>query len=588
MCGIFGFTGPPDPDRLALLGDALRHRGPDGAGEMVRPTVSMGCDRLAIVGRANGGQPLASEDGRIQLVCNGEIYNHRALRRELERRGHRFATDSDAEVVVHAFEEEGEAALGRLQGMFALALWDEAGGRLLLARDPAGMKPLFYLRQDERWWFASEAKALLLATGAPRRTDLRALDGLLRLGFVPGPRSLFDGVLRLPAGHWMVIERSGEVGIAPFAKAQSAIPGICDAGELRRRLAAAVESHLDAEVPVGASLSGGLDSSFLVGLMAERLGAGVRTFSIGCPGDQDERPFARRIAERFRTDHREITVAPDDLWSRLPRVIWQAEEPRSGPLVPNSLLFERAAEDVRVLLLGEGADELFGGYLRFKTALPPLGFLPPPLAAALYGTRKLGAAGDLYAPALRAARAQEDPLATHLGPALRQSGARRLAGLLDYERRVQLPNAHLPRVDLLSMAHALEVRLPFLDAGVVEFSERVPLAAKVGWRDEKMILREAARGLVPEEILRRRKQGQANPLRLWEAAGLLDRAADLLAAPAVSARGLFQPRFVDRLLTRLRRGRGAPFDRNRLHFLVLIEIWHRIFIDPERLAPPAA
>ncbi len=537
MCGIFGFTGPPDPDRLALLGDALRHRGPDGAGELVRPTVSMGCDRLAIVGRANGAQPLASEDGRIQLVLNGEIYNHLALRRDLERRGHRFATDSDAEVVVHAFEEEGEAALGRLQGMFALALWDEASGRLLLARDPVGMKPLFFTLYQDRFWFASEAKALLVASGMPRRLDRRALDGLLRLGFVPGPRTLFDGISRLPAGHRLTVERSGDLRIEPFASVRTTAAGEVSASELRRCLGAAVDSHLDAEVPVGASLSGGLDSSVLVGLMAERLGAGVCTFSIGCPGDQDERPFARRIAERFRTDHREITVAPDDLWHRLPRVIWQAEEPRSGPLVPNSLLFERAAEDVRVLLLGEGADELFGGYLRFKTALPPLGFLPPSLGAALYGTRKLGAAGDLYAPTLRAARAQEDPLATHLGPALRQHGARRLAGLLDYERRVQLPNAHLPRVDLLSMAHALEVRLPFLDAGVVELSEQVPLAAKVGWRDEKMILREAARGLLPEEILRRRKQGQANPLRLWEAAGLLDRATDLLAAPAVRARG---------------------------------------------------
>jgi asparagine synthase (glutamine-hydrolysing) len=587
MCGIFGFTGPPDPDRLILLREALRHRGPDGAGELVRPTLSMGCDRLAIVGRANGGQPLASEDGRIQLVCNGEIYNHRALRRDLEKRGHRFATDSDAEVVVHAYEEEGKAALGRLQGMFALALWDEAAGRLLLARDPAGMKSLFLLHRDHRLWFASEAKALLLATQAPRRTDLRALDGLLRLGFVPGSSTLFEGLIPLSAGRWLMVERSGDIRSEPFETARTNPTVAVSAGELRRRLTAAVESHLEAEVPVGASLSGGLDSSFLVGLMAERLGAGVRTYSIGSPGDQDERPFARRVADHFRTDHREVTVRPDDLWSRLPRVVWQAEEPRSGPLVPNSLLFERAAEDVRVLLLGEGADELFGGYLRFKTALPPLGFLPSHLAASLYGTRKLGAASDLYSQALLGARALEDPLQTHLGPALRQVGARRLAGLLDYERRIQLPNAHLPRVDLLSMAHALEVRLPFLDPGVVEFSERVPLADKVGWLDEKMILREAARGLLPDDILRRRKQGQANPLRLWEAAGLLDHAADLLSAPAVRSRGLFQPRFVDRLLSRLRRGRGAPFDRNRLHFLVLIEIWHRIFIDPERLAAPA-
>jgi asparagine synthase (glutamine-hydrolysing) len=595
MCGIFGFTGPPDPDRLALLRDALRHRGPDGEGELVRPILSMGCDRLAIIGRADGSQPLASEDGRIQLVCNGEIYNFRALRQELERRGHRFATGSDAEVIVHAFEDDGEAALGRLQGMFALALWDEAAGRLLLARDPAGMKSLFYLRHEERWWFASEAKALLLAAGVERRLDPRGLDGLLRLGFVPGPRTLFAGVTRLPAGHCLTIESSGNTlgntRLAPFATApfatEKTVPARGDlTAELRRRLGAAVDSHLQAEVPVGASLSGGLDSSFLVGLMAERLGAGVKTFAIGCPGDQDERPFARRVAERFRTDHQEITVGADDLWPRLPRVVWQSEEPRGGPLVPNSMLFDRAAQDVRVLLLGEGADELFGGYLRFKTALPPLGFLPQSLAAPLYGTRKLGAARELYAPALRAARAQEDPLVTSLGPALRQYGARRLAGLLDYERRTQLPNAHLPRVDLLSMAHALEVRLPFLDSGVVALSEQVPLTAKVAWRDEKMILREAAKGLLPEDILRRRKQGQANPLQLWEAAGLLDHAADLLAGPSVRARGLFQPRVVDRLLTRLRRGRGLPFDRNRLHFLVLIEIWQRVFLDPERLAPP--
>ncbi len=587
MCGIFGFTGPPDPERLARLRAALRHRGPDGSGLLVRPVVSMGCDRLAIVGRGNGAQPLASEDGRVQLVLNGEIYNHLALRRELERRGHRFATDSDAEVVVHAYEDEGEAALGRLQGMFALALWDEAAGRLLLARDPAGMKPLFFTLYQDRFWFASEAKALLLASGMPRRLDRRALDGLLRLGFVPGVTTLFENVFRLAAGRRLMVERSGDLRLETFESVGTASTGEVSAGELRRMLGAAVESHLAAEVPFGASLSGGLDSSFLVGLMAERLGAGVKTYAIGAPGDQDERPFARIVAERFRTDHCEITVGADDLWPRLPQVIWQAEEPRSGPLVPNSLLFARAAEDVRVLLLGEGADELFGGYLRFKTALPPLGWLPSRWAAPLYGTRKLGAAGDFYAPALAAARAQEDPLETWLGPALRQRGARRLAGLLDYERRVQLPNAHLPRVDLLSMAHALEVRLPFLDAGMVSLSERIPLGAKVGWRDEKMILREAARGLLPPEILGRRKQGQANPLRLWEAAGLLDRAAELLAAPAVRARGLFQPAAVDRLLARLRRGRGAPFDRNRLHFLVLIEIWHRVFLDPDRLSPPA-
>ncbi|HVR09267.1 MAG TPA: asparagine synthase (glutamine-hydrolyzing), partial [Thermoanaerobaculia bacterium] len=475
MCGIFGFTGPPDAELLAALSRALRHRGPDGLGELAGPAASLGCDRLAIVSPADGAQPLASEDGRVHLVCNGEIYNHRQLRCGLEARGHRFATGSDAEAALHAFEEEGAASFARLQGMFALALWDEGRQRLVLARDASGMKPMCYLRHAGRWWFASEAKALLLATAMPRRLDAAALDGLLRLGFVPGSRTLFEGIARLPAGQWISLGQDAEdaeVRPRPFAPpapesesaparartgagrpaASGAAAAAGLAAELRRRLGAAVESHMAADVPVGAALSGGLDSSFLVGLMAERAGAGVKTFSIGAPGDQDERPFARAAAERFRTDHHEITVHPEDLWARLPRVVWNAEEPRTGPLVPNDLLFERAGRDVRVLLLGEGADELFGGYLRFKTALPPLDRLPRALAAGLYGTRKLGAAHGLYGTAMLAARKREDPLATWLGPALGQRGPGRLAALLDYERGVQLPSAHLPRVDLLSMA----------------------------------------------------------------------------------------------------------------------------------------
>ena len=593
MCGIFGFTGPPDPERLALLREALRHRGPDGEGELVRPALSMGCDRLAIVGRGNGAQPLASEDGRIQLVCNGEIYNHRALRRELERRGHRFATESDAEVVVHAFEDEGEAALGRLQGMFALALWDEAGGRLLLARDPAGMKSLFYLRHQDRWWFASEAKALLLASGVERRLDLHgarrpAAAGVrarpahpVRRGGPPArrppadDRALGRGCGSRPSPRPARVRRSrpaairGRAPVAGSARRSTAI--------WRRRCRSAPRSPA---ASIRASWSG---------LMAERLGAGVKTFAIGCPGDQDERPFARRVAERFRTDHREIAVGADDLWRRLPRVIWQAEEPRGGPLVPNSLLFERAAEDVRVLLLGEGADELFGGYLRFKTALPPLGFLPARL-----GRRPLR-----HAQAGRRAR----PLRS--GPA-RRAGRRRTRSPPGSGRPcASAERGGSPACSTSSAASSSPT--PICRASTCSrwrtrwrsacrFSMPAWSSSASGcrwpprwaWRDEKMILREAARGLLPDgRSSGRRKQGQANPLRLWEAAGLLDRAADLLAAPAVRARGLFQPRSVDRLLARLRRGRGLPFDRNRLHFLVLIEIWHRVFLDPERLAPPA-
>ncbi len=596
MCGIFGFSGAPAPRLLAEMAQRLTHRGPDDTGSHTSAGISMGTDRLAIVGVADGHQPLFNEDESLVLVVNGEIYNSAGLRTGLERLGHRFATSTDGEVILHLFEEEAEASFSRLEGMFALALWDEKRRRLLLARDPMGMKPLYFVRHDGRFAFASEVKALLCLPGLERRVDVAALSGLLELGTVPGERTLFAGIGRLLPGHLLRLEASGEVQQAPFWRLPA--PGVPADGrrnvradpvpEFVRLFTGAVESHLMGEVPLGASLSGGLDSSLVVAAMTRATGAPVKTFSVGFPGELDERPFARIVADHCRSDHREVTLSGQDVLRTIPRLLWHLEEPRNGPMLPNHLLFERAAEEVKVVLVGEGADELFGGYLRFKTSLGPLGYLPAPLGRAAYLAAQRG--GTEARAALRPELRDSFPsLSWHeaLGQVFLRRGQPRSQALLGFEQAERLPNGHLMRVDLLAMANSVEARLPYLDRAVVEFANRLPLAWKTRLRGEKRIVREAARAFLPAAICDRPKLGQSNPLRTFVRSGFLDLARDLLRPAAVESRGLFRSTYLKRLLRRVERGLLLPFDLSRLNQFVLIEAWHRVFIDPAEVAPPA-
>jgi asparagine synthase (glutamine-hydrolysing) len=556
----------------------------------------MGTDRLAIVGVADGQQPLFNEDGSLVLVVNGEIYNSAGLRAELERLGHRFATSTDGEVILHLFEEEGKASFSRLEGMFALALWDQSRRRLLLARDPMGMKPLFFVRHDGRFAFASEVKALLCLPELPRRVDVSALSSLLELGMVPGDRTLFAGIGRLLPGHLLWLEASGEVRQAPFWRLPA--PGVPADGrrgvdadpvpEFVRLFTGAVESHLMSEVPLGASLSGGLDSSLVVAAMSRATGAPVKTFSVGFPGEVDERPFARIVADHCRSDHREVTLSGQDVLRTIPELLWHSEEPVQGPMFPNHLLFERAAEEVKVVLVGEGSDELFGGYLRFKTSLGPLGYLPAPLGRAAYLAARRG--GTEARVALRPELHNSfppPPWHEALGQVFLRRGQARSQALLGFEQAERLPNGHLMRVDLISMAHSVEARLPYLDRGVVQFANRLPLAWKTRLRGEKRIVREAARAFLPAVICDRPKLGQSNPLRTFVRSGFLDLARDLLRPATVERRGLFRSAYLERLLRRVERGLLLPFDLSRLNQFVLIEAWHRVFIDPAEVVPPA-
>lgn len=595
MCGIFGYTGPSAPRLLAAMARRLLHRGPDDQGTHESPGISMGTDRLAIVGVADGRQPLFSEDGNLVLVVNGEIYNSGDLRAELERLGHRFATSTDGEVVLHLYEEEGNAAFARLEGMFALALWDERNRRLLLARDPMGMKPLFFVRHDGRFAFASEVKALLCLPGLARRVDLAALSGLLTHGAVPGDLTLFSGIRRLPPGHLLRVEQGGdrrERYFRPPAPGAARDPGAGSRAdpvpEFVRLFTGAVESHLVSEVPLGASLSGGLDSSLVVAAMSRVTGAAVKTFSAGFSGETDERPWARLVADHCRTDHREVTLSGQDLLRTIPALLWHLEEPRNGPLLPNDLLFEKAAEEVKVVLVGEGADELFGGYLRFKTALGPLGCLPASLGRAAFLAAQRGGT-EARAALLPAIHENLEPLPAD--EALRQvflrHGERRGQALLGFEQEERLPNGHLMRVDLLSMAHSVEARLPFLDRRVVEFANRLPLRWKTRLTGEKRILREAARAFLPAAICDRPKYGQRNPLRTFVRSGFLDLARHLLHPEVVRRRGIFRSPYLQGVLRRVERGRPLPFDQSRLNQMVLVEAWHRVFIDPAEVVPPS-
>jgi asparagine synthase (glutamine-hydrolysing) len=592
MCGIFGFSGPAAPELLATMGALLRHRGPDDQGAFSTPDISLGADRLSVVGVANGTQPITNEDGSVVLVFNGEIYNFQALRARLEKRGHRFATETDGEVIVHLYEEEGDLAVSHLEGMFAWALWDERRKRLVLARDPMGIKPLYYMQHEHRFFFASEAKALLTVPGFERRVNLTAFDGLLRRGLAPDDHTLFAGIRTVPPGH-LLRWAEGGAELAAYWRLEVRQAGEPQdpVGELRNRLADSVRRHLVSDVRVGACLSGGLDSSLLVAMMSRITGSPVKTFSVGFEEEFDERPAARLVAEYCGTDHHEVTLTGRALIDRLPFLLWHVEEPRLGPILPQQVLFERVGQEVKVALVGEGADELFGGYGRFKTTLGPLAYLPRAWGQTAYlGARHGGRRGQF--PFLSSVEAQLEPELTErsLNAVFRHRGPARAEALLAYEQAEKLPKSNLLQVDRLSMAHSVEARVPYLDAGLVAFANRLPLHWKSRWRGEKRILREVARPLLPKSIWSRPKKGLANPLRAWVNSGLLDLARDYLAPTVVGGRGYFRVPSVQKLLRRVEQRQFLPYHLHQLYLLVLVEAWHRVFIDPPAnvlRSPPA-
>lgn len=628
MCGIAGFvhTDPGHPvDRglLARMTAAMAHRGPDAEGFHLWRGAGFGHRRLSIIDLSTGDQPIFNEDRSIAVILNGEIYNFQELRAELESQGHRFQTRSDTEAIVHAYERHGDRCVERLRGMFAFALWDDRQRRLLLARDRVGKKPLYYAHDGERFAFASELKALLQDPGLKRAVNLEAFDDYLSLGAVPAPATIFQNVAQLPPAHYLVWERGAVRVVEYWDVPQDALQHRSEPDTLEAFAAVfedSVRVRLVSDVPLGAFLSGGVDSSAVVEAMSRFSHRPVVTTSVGfAEREFSELPHARAVAEAVRSDHHEVLVEPQTL-EVLPRLVWHLDEPfADSSALPTFYVAKAARERVTVALSGDGGDEVFAGYqrryglnrweARLRRWLPawvqagilgPLGRvypkadrLPRPLRAR-YLLQNLGTTFErayfhdvslfrsdekaaLLSPGFRAQLNGYDPFATFARHFERVRGLDPLSRILYVDLKTWLANDMLVKVDRMSMANGLEVRSPLLDHKVIEFAATVAPDLKYRGRTSKYLLKRYLTGRVPSSVIYRRKQGFEIPLAGWLRGGLRGLAEDLLFSPRALGRGYVRADRVRGLWQHHQR--GVRDHSAQLWTLMVAELWHRTFVD---------
>jgi len=629
VCGIAGkvtFDGEPvDATLLARMAQTLRHRGPDAAGCWTGGRTGLVGTRLAVVDlSARGQQPMASEDGRFRIVFNGEIYNFRQLRAELEQIGHRFRSATDTEAILRLYQESGPDCLARLRGMFAFAIWDAVEETLFLARDRMGKKPLYYWRGPRAFLFASEAKAILCDPAVPRRPDPIALDHVVTYGYVPPDGSAFQDLRKLPPAHGLRL-RDGDVSVRRYwqlryePKSPHRAPEAVE--ELTPLLEQAVARRMVADVPIGALLSGGIDSSSVVALMRQQTSGPLRTFSVGFESRAfNELPYARTVAAAFETEHHELIVGPEH-GNLLPRLVWHYNEPFADPsALPTFALGRLARESVTVALSGDGGDEVFLGYPRYRRlhVARALDRLPrgirraaPAAIGACAGvssmTSRLGRQSDdlkldrwdrygrwmsyfdrdqrraLYAPDFAdrvAAGSGGDRLRATLEAS---SAADPVEAAADADMQLYLPEDLLVKMDIASMAWSLEVRSPLLDQDLVEFAARLPRPLKLRGLTLKPLLRRVMAGVLPEAIRRRRKMGFGVPMAGWFRHEWRDLVHDTLFSARAQERGYFSPGAVRRCVDDHIAGRATH--TNRIWNLLMIELWHRTFIDAAAPGP---
>jgi asparagine synthase (glutamine-hydrolysing) len=554
VCGIAGFAGVALPSgeastRVRSMCDAIEHRGPDSAGYFVNADVALGMRRLSIIDVAGGTQPIFNEDRTVAVVFNGEIYNHRALRSQLQARGHLFQTHSDTEVLVHLYEDHGAQLLPMLHGMFAFAIWDLRRKTLLVGRDRTGMKPLSYAESDSGVVFCSELRSLLAFDAGLARVAPSAVTQFLAFGYVPDPVSIFSGVRKLRPGHyftWGPGQSVKEVRYwAPPIATEPRVSGPELVETLRAKLDAAVASHLESEVPLGAFLSGGLDSSTVVGLMARHAAGRVKTFSIGFAETQyDESSAAREVARHFGTDHTDLIVRPK-VAEMFEAIAGMFDEPfADASAIPTFLVAQLARQSVTVALSGDGGDELFGGYTRYTRTLAN-GVGPPSAVSKLIAAigltlphffpgrnrlidRGRSAWGRYTATLVEPTRVDEGgvvrsqvpggtiPLAQQLSDFIaKETGDDFAASMMRVDLQSYLPGDILTKVDRTSMAVSLEARVPLLDFDLVDFALQIPGHLRVNSHETKRLFRQAIRGIVPDAVLSRPKRGFEVPLGQW-------------------------------------------------------------------------
>jgi asparagine synthase (glutamine-hydrolysing) len=631
MCGITGCltTGQRDDDRVTVrrMTESLRHRGPDDEGWYVDEHAALGVRRLRVIDVHTGRQPIPNEDATLWVVQNGEIYNYRALRRELEARGHRFRTVSDTEVLVHAYEEYGEDCVAHLDGMFAFAVWDAARRTLFLARDRMGEKPLYYYSSPDVFVFGSEMRALLAHPAVPRELSVESFVRYLAYEYVPAPHAMLAGIAKLPPGHVLTVSPGGKPRIVRYWDLGFSPDDSIDerewAGRLRAQLETSVRTRLISDVPLGMFLSGGVDSSAVVALATQLTGGRpLKTFSLGFDEPSyDERPYARLVADRCGTDHTELVFSADDARALFEDAGSLLDEPLvDGSFLPIYALSRVARQSVTVVLSGDGGDELFCGYPTFQAdraaqwvrrfprwmqhlaaagvdRLPPssqygsVEFLLKQFFRALpYGPEirtqvLLGGFTDvegLLSPAMRRVCQGFDPYAELAQTIGEVPGLAPLDRLIYQHCKYYLAEQNLVTVDRASMGCGLEVRAPFLDPALVDLAGRIPGSLKLRGLTTKHILKAAVRDLVPDTILRRRKQGFGVPLGPWLRGALRSILAERLAPERVARVGLLEPATTTRLIAEHLDGRKDH--RKILWALLIFDAWRDHYLPGERWA----
>ena len=621
MCGIAGIlslspTKDASAERLERMLASIFHRGPDEAGRLVDRELAMGMRRLSIIDLADGQQPIFNESGRYAVVFNGEIYNYRELRNDLIARGHTLKTHSDTEVIVHLYEECGEACLEQLRGMFGFAIWDNVRRELFVARDRLGIKPLYYTECDGDFVFGSEIKAILENPSVNPTMDLESLSLYLSLKYVPAPRTLFAGIHSLQPGHFLRISK-GRIEIKrywdiSFSKPERVLSEQEYADQLLELLRESTRLHLRSDVPFGAFLSGGVDSSTIVALMSEQLQSPVKTFSVGFGGEgiQDELPYAQQVANKFGCEHHTLKIKSDDFLRYAEDVLWHLDQPIADQAtVATHMVAKLARQHVKMVLTGEGGDELFAGYARYSGERYSKWFsrLPSSIAkgmrtatATLPGLRRgkiaMGALtikdeatrfanwfpmfGDDAKQQLLIGQSEsvQAGAASVFSSQLANCDARSpLDRMLYADSKLWLPDYLLLRGDKLTMANSLEARVPLLDHKLVEFAARLPASMKLRGSQRKYLLKKVARRLLPAEIIDRKKQGFPIPIERWLRKEARPMMQDLLSTETLNRRGLFNVPFVERLVRE--HVSGYSDHSTKLWGLMSIEMWTRKFIE---------
>lgn len=621
ICGILDLDAPAQSEVVRAMASQLTHRGPDADGFFFKGPVGLGFRRLSIIDLNTGHQPMTNETGSIQVVFNGEIYNFRQLRRSLEAKGHTFQTQSDTETIVHAYEEHGERCVDHFRGMFAIAVWDAERRRLFLARDRLGKKPLYYYKDDHRFVFASELKALLRCPQVPRQVNPAAVEHYLRDGYIAAPGSILNNVFKLPPAHWLTfdLETRGMRVCSywtPQYSPKSAASFEDTAAELRQLLSEAVKLRLISDVPLGGLLSGGVDSSIVVGLMAEHSSRPVKTFSIGFEEDGfNELPYAREVARRFGTEHHELIVRPQAV-EVLPDLVWHLDEPMAdASALPSYYVAQMARRHVTVVLNGDGGDESFAGYNTHGAVMAYQRYQSIPgwarrglievllkaVPSGLSTDHPLSRARRLVAQSTQSLENQYSRWMTlclaetrnalysdNFAKLLRSQVFERNGhndhhqlGSLDWMLRSDtlnyLPGDLLVKMDRMTMAHSLEARSPLLDQEVVQFAATLPEAYKRKGRLGKRILKAAFRNFLPPTLLGRPKHGFSVPVDRWLRNGLKSMAADIVLGRCARERGLFSPATVLSLWNEHQEGRQNH--GHQLWALMVMELWQRQFLD---------